>query len=70
MPETKGDRTPPALARARQLAERSAVDLRLLGDATRAAGLPFKALARIQRARREMKDLLVELSAGGGGKPR
>jgi hypothetical protein len=63
MREEKPYRTPPALARARHLAERSATDLKLTADAARAAGLPFKSLSKIQRARREMRDLLSEIEA-------
>ncbi len=61
MTTQKQPRTPPALARARHLAERSATDLRLLSDATRAASLPYSELSKVQRARREIKDLLEVL---------
>lgn len=54
-------KTPPALARARQLAERVGTDLRLTLDATRGAGLPYSAVAKVQRAQREMRDLLREI---------
>jgi hypothetical protein len=61
MGEEKQQKTPPALARARHLAERSATDLRLLSDATRAASLPYSELSKVQRATREIKDLLEVL---------
>jgi hypothetical protein len=61
MREEKQHRTPPELARARTLAERVSVDLRLTHDAVRAAGLPYKSLSKIQRARRELRDLLGEI---------
>ncbi|MGI8656382.1 MAG: hypothetical protein ACR2LC_14340 [Pyrinomonadaceae bacterium] len=51
-----------ALARCQQLAKRSAFDLSLAHDAGVSAHLPFAHLARIKRARREMNDLLRELS--------
>ncbi len=51
-----------ALARCQQLAKRSAFDLSLAHDAGVSAQLPFVHLARIKRARREMDDLLRELS--------
>jgi hypothetical protein len=53
-----------ALARCRQLAKRSAFDLSLAHDAGVSAHLPFVHLARIKRARREIKDLLRELASG------
>ncbi len=57
-------KTPPALlARTRHLAERSATDLKLAHDAALAAGLPYKSLLKIQRARRELRDLLSEIEA-------
>jgi hypothetical protein len=61
MREEKPQRTPPALTRCRQLAARSETDLKLTADAARAAGLPFKSLSKIQRARREVRDLLGEI---------
>jgi hypothetical protein len=61
MVEGKQHRTPPALARARTLAERVSVDLRLTHDAVRAANLPYAYLARVQRARREVADLLRQI---------
>ncbi len=51
-----------ALARCQQLAKRSAFDLNLAHDAGVSAQLPFVHLSRIKRARREMNDLLRELS--------
>ncbi len=51
-----------ALIRCQQLAKRSAFDLNLAHDAAVSAQLPFVHLARIKRARREMDDLLRELS--------
>ena len=61
MGEEKPQKTPPALARARTLAERVSVDLRLTHDAVRAANLPYAYLARVQRARREVADLLRQI---------
>jgi hypothetical protein len=46
------------IRRYRQLLERALIDLRLAGDAGRAAGLPTSNVARI---RREIDDLLKEL---------
>ncbi len=51
-----------ALARCKHLAKRSAFDLNLAHDAGVSAQLPFVSLSRIKRARREMNDLLRELS--------
>ncbi len=51
-----------ALARCKHLAKRSAFDLNLAHDAGVSAQLPFVHLSRIKRARREMHDLLRELS--------
>jgi len=56
-------RTPPALARTRTLAERSATDLKLAHDAALAAGMPFVDLSKLMRARREVKDLLKRIEA-------
>jgi hypothetical protein len=61
MKQTERKKTTPELARARHLAERSATDLRLLSDATRAASLPYSVLSKVQRATREVKDLLEVL---------
>jgi hypothetical protein len=61
MSEPERKKTTPELARARHLAERSATDLRLLSDATRAAKLPYSELSKVQRASREIKDLLEAL---------
>ncbi len=52
-----------ALIRCKQLAKRSAFDLNLAHDAGVSAQLPFVHLAKIKRARREMIDLLRELTA-------
>jgi hypothetical protein len=52
-----------ALVRCQQLAKRSAFDLSLAHDAGISAQLPFVHLARIKRARREMNDLIRELTA-------
>ncbi len=49
MSTTARPKTTPELARARHLAERSATDLRLLSDATRAAKLPYAELSKVQR---------------------
>lgn len=54
------------LARCRQLVERAEFDLKLAGDAGRAARLSFRQLQRIRRARRECSDLLIELEAKDG----
>ena len=51
MNTTARPKTPPELDRARTLAERVSVDLRLTHDAVRAANLPYAYLARVQRAR-------------------
>jgi endonuclease/exonuclease/phosphatase family metal-dependent hydrolase len=56
-----------ALARCQQLAKRSAFDLNLAHDAAVSAQLTFVHLARIKRARREMIDLLRELSGKDRG---
>ncbi len=55
-------RTTPAEARYKQLARRTMFDLNLLGDAAMSANVALKHLARIKRARREMKDLVQDLS--------
>ncbi len=60
--EEQKPKTPPALARARQLVERSSHDLKLAHDAALAARLPFKSLAKLKRAQREVRDLAHELS--------
>ncbi len=52
-----------ALVRCKELAKRSAFDLNLAHDAAMSAKVPFASLARIKRARREMNDLLRELTA-------
>jgi hypothetical protein len=52
-----------ALVRCKELAKRSAFDLNLAHDAAMSAHVPFASLARIKRARREMNDLLRELTA-------
>lgn len=44
------------------LAARTSTDLKLLNDAALAARVPYKQLAKIQRARRELSDLLRELT--------
>lgn len=62
--EEKPSRTPPELARARELAARTQTDLRLLADATRSASRPYSDLAKVQRATNEIKNLLSAL----GGK--
>jgi hypothetical protein len=51
-----------ALVRCKELAKRSAFDLNLAHDAAMSAHVPFASLARIKRARREMDDLLRELT--------
>jgi homoserine dehydrogenase len=49
-----------ALARYEQLIRRAAFDLKLAHDAAVAAGTPFARLAKIKRARSEMRDLMRE----------
>jgi len=66
--EEKQQRIPPALARARQLAERSQIDLRLLASATRACDLPYSDLSKVQRAQGEVSDLLRRIEAQRGKK--
>jgi hypothetical protein len=51
-----------ALARCKQLVERARFDLQLAMDAARSADVPFSRLVRLKRARREMDDLLRELT--------
>ena len=51
----------PALARTRQLVERSDCDLKLAMDAALAAGIYYARRSKIIRARRELKDLLREI---------
>jgi hypothetical protein len=51
-----------ALVRCKELAKRSAFDLSLAHDAAIASNIPFVHLAKIKRARREMNDLLRDLS--------
>ena len=63
MSTTARPKTTPELARARHLAERSATDLRLLSDATRAAKLPYAELSKVQRARRFKLRRLFPLTA-------
>ncbi len=52
-----------ALVRCKQLAKRSAFDLNLAHDSAVSANIPFVHLAKIKRARREMDDLVRELTA-------
>jgi homoserine dehydrogenase len=61
-------RTSPALARTRELAERSQSDLKLLHDATLAAQIPFIHLAKVKRARAEITNLLREINPQPEGK--
>jgi hypothetical protein len=49
--------------RFKQLVERARFDLQLAMDAARSADVPFSRLVRLKRARREMNDLLCELTA-------
>jgi hypothetical protein len=56
-----------ALLRCKELAKRSAFDLRLAHDAAMSAGVPFASLARIKRARREIADLLRDLLKENSG---
>jgi len=56
-----------ALVRCKQLAQRSAFDLSLAFDAAMTAKVPFASLARIKRARREVADLLRDLSKENSG---
>lgn len=51
-----------ALVRCKELAKRSAFDLSLAFDAAMTAKVPFASLAKIKRARREMNDLIRELT--------
>ncbi len=55
-------RASPAEARFAQLARRTMFDLNLLRDAAMSANIPFAHLVKIKRARREMKDLIQDLS--------
>jgi hypothetical protein len=56
-----------AEARFAQLARRTAFDLNLLRDAALAANIPLSQLANIQRARREMNELVTGLKAKDEG---
>ncbi len=51
-----------ALVRCQQLARRTAFDLNLAHDSAVSANIPFVHLAKIKRARREMDDLVRELT--------
>jgi hypothetical protein len=51
-----------ALVRCKQLVERARFDLQLAMDAARSADVPFSRLVRLKRARREVNDLLRELT--------
>jgi hypothetical protein len=62
MSERQRQKNPPALARSLTLARRAEFDLGLLHDAALAAAVPFASLAKIKRARGEVKNLLRELS--------
>jgi hypothetical protein len=51
-----------ALTRCKQLVERTRFDLNLAHAAAVASNIPFVQLAKIKRARREVNDLLRDLS--------
>jgi hypothetical protein len=54
------------IARYRELIERTAYDLKLAQDAARALNLPYKQIARLQRAQRELRDEQQEISDANG----